>query len=95
MRLEIFGHILEFKRDPIKDMERTAKKGGSFGRVKHNGCKVALVDDSYYVLTDNKGYVLPGQLDLVIESKLNAPVKATCSFHLGGIEPNPLYHGHL
>lgn len=79
MRLEIFGYVLEFKKNIIKQL-----KGSGGGMVGH-GCKIAQ-RDGHLLLTDGKGQVLPKQVDLTIVSNTNGPMMATCTFFISGLE---------
>ena len=79
MRLEIFGYVLEFKKNAIKQLKA---QGG--GRVM-TGCKITQ-RDGHLLLTDGKGQVLPKQVDLTIVSNTNGPMMATCTFFISGLE---------
>lgn len=79
MRIELFGWIIETKR------KQTLKSvSGGRGKFVCKGCRITA-ENGTLMLTDDGGNILPRQTDLIIESKLNAPVIAHCSFYIAGI----------
>lgn len=83
MIIDIFGYVIKFEVFKVDRKTRTFGRtvgGGSFKRacfIGHNG--------EFFFLLNSDGTKIPGQIDLTIESNLNALSTATMKCYVNGI----------